>query len=79
LHHKIVVVDGRYSLIGGLNIANRYNEIDNHKAWLDFAVLIEGESSVQVENYCKQVRLKNSNKEVQIKSNNNFISKEVSL
>jgi len=79
LHHKIVVVDGRHSLIGGLNIANRYNEIDNHKAWLDFAVLIEGESSLQVENYCKHVRLKTSNKEIQIKSNNNFISKEVSL
>jgi len=64
LHHKIVVVDGKYSLIGGLNIANRYNEINNHKAWLDFAVLIEGESSLQVENYCKQVRLKTTKIEV---------------
>lgn len=70
LHHKIVVVDGRYSLIGGLNIANRYNEIDNHKAWLDFAVLIEGESSLQVENYCRQIRLKTTNTDINIQTKN---------
>ena len=68
LHHKVVVVDGRFSLIGGLNIANRYNEINNHKAWLDFAVLLEGEASLQVENYCKQVRLKTTKKEVKTNS-----------
>ena len=68
LHHKIVVVDGRFSLIGGLNIANRYNEINNHKAWLDFAVLIEGEASLQVENYCKQVRLKTTKIEIETNS-----------
>ena len=68
LHHKVVVADGSFSLIGGLNIANRYNEINNHKAWLDFAVLLEGEASLQVENYCKQVRLKTTKKEVKTNS-----------
>jgi cardiolipin synthase len=68
LHHKIVVVDGIYSLIGGLNIANRYNEINNHKAWLDFAVLLEGEASLQVENYCKQIRFKSTKIEVETNS-----------
>jgi cardiolipin synthase len=70
LHHKIVVVDGKYSLIGGLNIANRYNEINHQKAWLDFAVLIEGESSLQVENYCKQIRLKTTKIDVETNSEN---------
>jgi cardiolipin synthase len=68
LHHKVVVVDGRFSLIGGLNIANRYNEINNHKAWLDFAVLLDGDASQQVENYCKQVRLKTTKIEVETNS-----------
>jgi cardiolipin synthase len=73
LHHKIVVVDGRFSLIGGLNIANRYNEINNLKAWLDFAVLIEGEASLQVENYCKQVRLKTT--KIEIETNSEIINR----
>jgi cardiolipin synthase len=73
LHHKIVVVDGKYSLIGGLNIANRYNEINHQKAWLDFAVLIEGESSLQVENYCKQIRLKTT--KIDVETNSEIINR----
>ncbi|MCX6293923.1 MAG: phospholipase D-like domain-containing protein [Sphingobacteriales bacterium] len=72
LHHKVVVVDGRFSLMGGLNIANRYNEINNHKAWLDFAVLLEGEASLQVENYCRQVRLKTT--EIEVETNSEIIN-----
>lgn len=73
LHHKIIVVDGRFSLIGGLNIADRYNEINNHKAWLDFAVLLEGEASLQAENYCKQVRLKTT--KIEIETNSEIINR----
>ncbi len=79
LHHKIIVVDGKFTLIGGLNIANRYNEINNLKAWLDFAVLIEGESSFQVENYCNQVRLKTTNKKDEIKTNVEFDFNDIPL
>jgi cardiolipin synthase len=43
LHHKVVVVDARYSLVGGINITDRYNDMPDTKAWLDFALLTEGE------------------------------------
>jgi cardiolipin synthase A/B len=42
LHHKVVVTDARYALVGGVNIADRYNDINDIPAWLDFAIYIEG-------------------------------------
>lgn len=43
MHHKIVVADSRVSLTGGINISNRYNDMPDARAWLDFAVLVEGD------------------------------------
>lgn len=52
LHHKVVVIDALYALVGGLNIADRYNHIQNHQAWLDMAVWVEGEAAVELYHYC---------------------------
>lgn len=43
LHHKLLVVDTRYALVGGLNISDRYNDLPGRPAWLDFALFAEGE------------------------------------
>lgn len=43
LHHKIFVTDARFSLTGGINISNRYNDLPEKPAWLDFALYAEGE------------------------------------
>ena len=43
LHHKIFVADARYALTGGMNIADRYNDVDGTPAWLDFALYAAGE------------------------------------
>lgn len=43
MHHKIVVTDTRYALVGGINISNRYNDMPGQPAWLDFALFVEGE------------------------------------
>jgi len=43
LHHKMMVVDGKYAIVGGINIANRYNVRDGQPAWLDFALYVEGD------------------------------------
>lgn len=48
LHHKIMVADGRYALVGGINITNRYNDLPGKPAWLDFAVHVEGEAAQQL-------------------------------
>jgi cardiolipin synthase len=42
LHHKVLLADGDTSVIGGMNIADRYLGKGNLKAWLDFAILIKG-------------------------------------
>ncbi|WP_394758491.1 phosphatidylserine/phosphatidylglycerophosphate/cardiolipin synthase family protein [Flavobacterium sp.] len=42
LHHKMIVVDAKYAIVGGMNIADRYNDCPNIKAWLDYAVFLEG-------------------------------------
>lgn len=45
LHHKVAVADASYALVGGINITNRYNDMPGRKAWLDFALYIEGEAA----------------------------------
>lgn len=42
MHHKVMVVDSRYALVGGINIADHYNDLDDKPAWLDFALFTEG-------------------------------------
>lgn len=43
MHHKVFVADARYSLVGGINISNRYNDMPDKSAWLDYAIYAEGE------------------------------------
>lgn len=52
MHHKVVVVDGYSSLVGGLNFADRYNDVQGIPAWLDYAVHIEGEASDELQFLC---------------------------
>ena len=42
LHHKIFVADALHSLIGGINISNRYNDMPDDPAWLDFGFYAYG-------------------------------------
>lgn len=48
LHHKVAVADAEYSLIGGINISNKYNDMQDVPAWLDWAVYSKGEVSAQL-------------------------------
>jgi cardiolipin synthase len=43
MHHKIFVADTKFALVGGINITNRYNDMPDKPAWLDFAIYAEGE------------------------------------
>ena len=55
LHSKVVLVDGEAAVIGGLNIADRYNETDDKRAWLDFAALIKGPECIHVLSVLRRV------------------------
>lgn len=54
LHHKISVVDAQHALVGGLNIADRYNDLPHQPAWLDFAVETRGQIAKQLHSLCWQ-------------------------
>jgi cardiolipin synthase len=43
MHHKVLVIDAKYALVGGVNISDRYNDMPQKPAWLDFALYAEGE------------------------------------
>jgi len=53
LHHKVVTIDSTFSLVGGINISNRYNDLPDQPAWLDWAVFAEGEISEVLANICE--------------------------
>jgi cardiolipin synthase A/B len=55
LHHKVVVADGFYSLVGGINVCDRYNDMPGEPAWLDMALYCEGNASYTTENICKEM------------------------
>lgn len=52
MHQKVLVVDARYAIVTGANIANKYNDLPEEPAWLDFALCIEGEVAVQLCRLC---------------------------
>ncbi|RXK62641.1 phospholipase [Lacibacter luteus] len=55
LHHKLLVVDAVHSMVAGVNISNRYNDMPGQKAWLDWAVHAKGEVSAELFNLCVEV------------------------
>jgi cardiolipin synthase len=81
LHQKVFVVDGIYSLVGGLNIGNRYNDIPGEQAWYDVALYVEGEVSYQLHLICNAMwrrrrRIKDKINKVNVKEFCNSILKE---
>ncbi|MDE3253993.1 MAG: phospholipase [Bacteroidota bacterium] len=54
MHHKIAVADGIYAIVGGRNIADRYNDLPGIPAWLDFAVLVEGDIARSLCQLCER-------------------------
>jgi cardiolipin synthase len=52
LHHKIVVVDGETALVGSMNIADKYNDVGDEKAWLDRALHIKGDVAPELQRIC---------------------------
>jgi cardiolipin synthase A/B len=55
LHHKVIVVDDRYAMVGGVNISNHYNDLPGQTAWLDFALHMEGEVVKELCRICQKL------------------------
>lgn len=58
MHYKVFVADARYCLVGGINIANRYNDMPGKPAWLDFAIFAEGEVAANLFQICVEMWVK---------------------
>ncbi|MFZ0280179.1 MAG: phospholipase D-like domain-containing protein [Bacteroidales bacterium] len=54
LHHKVLLVDGKVAVIGGMNFADRYHGTRKKKEWLDFALLIKGPECARINNILKK-------------------------
>lgn len=54
LHHKVVVSDRRRAMVAGINISNRYNDMPDKPAWLDFAAYAEGNIAEQLQVLCEK-------------------------
>lgn len=52
LHHKVVVIDSFHCMVAGLNISNRYNDLGETKAWLDWALYVEGDVADTLARVC---------------------------
>jgi cardiolipin synthase A/B len=53
MHEKVVVIDGDKALVGGVNFADRYNDLQDRSAWLDYALLVEGDAAGQLQRHCE--------------------------
>jgi cardiolipin synthase len=55
LHHKVVVADAAKGMAGGVNISDRYNDIGGKPAWLDRALLVEGQAALKLHIICRDM------------------------
>ncbi len=58
LHHKILVTDAHTALVGGLNISDRYNDLPDDPAWLDWAIHVKGDAAVILFRICVSIWVK---------------------
>jgi cardiolipin synthase len=55
MHHKVIVVDNQFALVGGVNISNHYNDLPDQPGWLDFALFMEGEVVHELCRVCEEI------------------------
>lgn len=53
MHHKVLVVDGKMALIGGINIANKYHGNLESEPWLDYAVQLDCPAAEDLQKLCR--------------------------
>jgi cardiolipin synthase len=58
MHHKVIVTDEVHGLVGGMNITNRYNDINGEPGWLDCAAHVRGDAAKELYNRCVQMWFK---------------------
>ncbi len=55
MHHKIMVVDNKIAMVGGINIANRYCGSTDIPPWLDYGVFVTGPVCDELTRVCNNI------------------------
>jgi cardiolipin synthase A/B len=55
LHHKVLLVDGKLAILGGMNFADRYHGTSRKKEWLDFAVMVKGPECIHINSILRKL------------------------
>lgn len=52
LHHKILCCDRKHTMVGGINISNKYRGYNTSEPWLDFGISFSNEISQDIASFC---------------------------
>lgn len=74
-HHKVIVADHFTTLIGGINVSDKYRGNDKTLAWLDYAILVKGTLSDDAEKLCNQIMNKEFDYHLLLPGKTNSIDK----
>ena len=55
MHHKVLVADQQHALVSGRNVAERYDDVDGQRGWLDMALEVEGKAATELDRLCYRV------------------------
>jgi cardiolipin synthase len=61
LHHKVITIDDRFALVGGINVSDNYNDTIEAPAWLDWALYVEGNIAVSLRQICERRAMSSQN------------------
>lgn len=78
LHEKIISIDEKIALVGGINIANHYNDVNGNSSWLDYALYVEGEAAFKIFQYCYH-QWENHQPSLSFTTNENFPKENCSV
>jgi cardiolipin synthase len=67
LHRKVMVFDRKIAIVAGLNISDNYNDTEDKKAWLDFAVIMDGTVVIKLYSICLQRWIKKPLRQLPLK------------
>lgn len=54
LHRKILVIDQKIAVVGGINISNQYAGTKTSLPWLDFAIIVSGQICFRLAVICRR-------------------------
>ena len=53
MHHKVIVADAKFAIIGGINIANKYRGKESDEPWLDYAIKLDCPAAQDLQKLCR--------------------------